>query len=175
MLTCSGSWGNVIRKSPLGSGRSNTPRWRPRILRAPRVGAVPLRVQLKALMGTDLMQIPGIGEKTALVLFTEVGPDLSRFPTSAHFASWLGLCPKNKISGGKVLSSKTGPGANRAAQALPLGDPDPVSQQNRVWGNTSDASAPASARQQPWSRPRTKSPGSSTISLPIAWITRTTN
>ena len=80
--------------------------------------ALPLRVQLKALMGTDLMRIPGIGEKTALVLFTEVGPDLSRFPTSAHFASWLGLCPKNKISGGKVLSSKTGPGANRAAQAL---------------------------------------------------------
>ena len=80
--------------------------------------AVPLRVQLKQLMGTDLMCIPGIGEQTALVLFTEVGPDLSRFPNSAHFASWLGLCPKNKISGGKVISSSTGPGANRAAQAL---------------------------------------------------------
>jgi transposase len=79
---------------------------------------VPLRVQLKQLMGTDLMCIPGIGEQTALVLFTEVGPDLSRFPNSAHFASWLGLCPKNKISGGKVISSSTGPGANRAAQAL---------------------------------------------------------
>lgn len=79
---------------------------------------VPLRVQLKQLMGTDLMRIPGIGEQTVLVLFTEVGPELSRFPTSAHFASWLGLCPKNKISGGKLISSRTGPGANRAAQAL---------------------------------------------------------
>ena len=79
---------------------------------------VPLRQHLSQLMGTDLMLIPGIGETTALVLFTELGPDLSRFPSSAHFASWLGLCPKNKISGGKVLSSKTGPGANRAAHAL---------------------------------------------------------
>ena len=77
-----------------------------------------LRTQLKALLGTDLMLIPGVAEKTALVLFAEIGPDLSRFPSSAHFASWLGLCPKNKISGGKVLSSKIGPGAQRAAQAL---------------------------------------------------------
>lgn len=79
---------------------------------------LPLPQHLQQLLGTDLTRIPGIGETTALVLFTELGPDLSRFPTSAHFASWLGLCPKNKISGGKVLSSKTGPGANRAAQAL---------------------------------------------------------
>ena len=64
------------------------------------------------------MLIPGIGESTALTLFAEVGADLSRFPDAAHFASWLNLCPNNKITGGKIISSKTGPGTNRAAQAL---------------------------------------------------------
>ena len=47
----------------------------------------------------------------------ELGQDLSRSPTSAHFDSCLGLCPKNQISGGNVPSSKTGPDVNRAAQA----------------------------------------------------------
>ena len=69
---------------------------------------------------TDLTVIPGIGESTALILFAELGPDLSRFPDAGHFASWLNLCPDNKITGGKVISSQTGPGANRAAQALRL-------------------------------------------------------
>ncbi len=73
---------------------------------------------LTRLFGTDLTLIPGIGESTALTLFTEIGADLSRFPDAAHFASWLNLCPHNKITGGKIISSKTGPGTNRAAQAL---------------------------------------------------------
>ena len=77
-----------------------------------------LRLHLTWLFGTDLMLIPGIGESTALTLFAEVGADLSRFPDAAHFASWLNLCPNNKITGGKIISSKTGPGTNRAAQAL---------------------------------------------------------
>ena len=55
---------------------------------------------------------------TALVLFAELGPDLSRFPTAAQFASWLNLCPHNQITGGKIISSHTGPGTSRAAQAL---------------------------------------------------------
>ena len=53
-------------------------------------------------------------------LFKMCGVDLSRFPTVAHFASWLGLCPGTKITGGKVLSGKTRRCANRAAQALRL-------------------------------------------------------
>ena len=77
-----------------------------------------LRSHLTRLFGTDLTLIPGIGESTALVLFTELGPDLSRFPTTAQFASWLNLCPHNQITGGKIISSHTGPGTNRAAQAL---------------------------------------------------------
>ena len=133
---------------------------------------VPLRQHLSQLMGTDLMLIPGIGETTALMLFTELGPDLSRFPSSAHFASWLGLCPKNKISGGKVLSSKTGPGANRGGPRPALGGPRPCIATNRAWGSPSAASALGSALPPPSSQPRINSPGSFTASSPIAWITR---
>ena len=77
-----------------------------------------LRVHLTRLFGTDLTLIPGIGESTALTLFAEIGADMSRFPDAAHLASWLNLCPQNKITGGRVISSKTGPASNRAAQAL---------------------------------------------------------
>ena len=53
-----------------------------------------------------------------MVVLSEVGPDLSRFPTMRQFTSWLGLCPGTRITGGKVLTSKTKRCANRAAQAL---------------------------------------------------------
>lgn len=68
--------------------------------------------------GVDLTAIEGIGALTSLVLFTEVGPDVNRFPTEKHFCSWLGLCPDNRISGGKVLSSRTRRVINRASDAL---------------------------------------------------------
>jgi len=77
-----------------------------------------LRTALYQKTGLDLTAIEGIGVLTSLVLFTEVGPDLSRFPTEKHFCSWLGLCPDNRISGGKVLSSKTRRVVNRASDAL---------------------------------------------------------
>ena len=77
-----------------------------------------MKKHLSRLFGTDLTLVPGIGVNTALVLFSELGPELSRFPTAAHFASWLHLCPYNKITGGRIISSRTGPGSNRTAQAL---------------------------------------------------------
>ena len=55
---------------------------------------------------------------TAQRLLTEIGPDLSAFPSVAAFASWLRLCPDKRVSGGKVLSSRTGPTKNRATVAL---------------------------------------------------------
>ena len=51
-------------------------------------------------------------------ILSEIGTDMSRWPNAKAFVSWLGLCPGNKISGGKILSSKTKPSDNRAAQAL---------------------------------------------------------
>jgi hypothetical protein len=77
-----------------------------------------LRTHLHRLFGTDLTTIPGIDVLTAHTLLTEIGPDLSKFPSPQAFASWLGLCPDNRISGGKVLSVKTRRVKNRAALAL---------------------------------------------------------
>lgn len=77
-----------------------------------------LRDDLYRAFGVDLTQVPGINTLTAQMLLTEIGPDLSRFPTSAAFCSWLRLCPDPKISGGQILSSRTRPTKNRAALAL---------------------------------------------------------
>jgi len=79
-----------------------------------------LRTQLFKMCGVDLTRIDGINVTTALAVVSEVGADMSRFPSDKHFASWLGLCPGTKITGGKVMSGKTKCSANRAAQALRL-------------------------------------------------------
>jgi transposase len=68
--------------------------------------------------GVDLTQIDGIAPYTALKLIGEIGTDIRRWPTEKHFTSWLTLAPKNKISGGRLLSSRTQPSANRAAAIL---------------------------------------------------------
>ena len=70
--------------------------------------------------GVDLTEIPGIEDNTLVVILSEIGTDMSKWKTVKHFTSWLGLCPGSKISGGKVLSSKTKPTNNRAAYALRL-------------------------------------------------------
>lgn len=77
-----------------------------------------LATELHRILGVDLLEVPSLGTLTIHTLFTEIGRDLSAFPSDKHFASWLGLCPGNKISGGKVLSSRTRQVRNRAAQAL---------------------------------------------------------
>jgi transposase len=78
------------------------------------------RQRLYQLVGVDLTAIEGIDERTALVVLSEVGTDMRRWPTEKHFGSWLGLAPCLRKSGGKVLSSATRPGIQRAAQALRL-------------------------------------------------------
>lgn len=77
-----------------------------------------LRTELYRIFGVDLTQIPGVNTLTAHTLLAEVGPDLSRFPSATAFSSWLGLCPDNRISGGKVLSVHTRSVKNRLAGAL---------------------------------------------------------
>jgi transposase len=76
--------------------------------------------QLYRLTGVDLTRIDGIDAATALTVVSEIGTDMGRWQTVKHFTSWLGLCPGTKVSGGRVLSSKTKPSANRAAAALRL-------------------------------------------------------
>jgi transposase len=73
---------------------------------------------LQLMVGVDLTKIDGINDHSALKLISEIGLDINRWPTAKHFGSWLGLAPGSKISGGKVLSSKTKPCANRAAIIL---------------------------------------------------------
>jgi transposase len=77
-----------------------------------------LRAHLYRIFGVDLTAIPGINAMTAYVLLSEVGRDLSAFRSAAAFASWLGLCPDNRVSGGKVLSSRTRQVNHRLARAL---------------------------------------------------------
>ena len=79
-----------------------------------------LRTQLFQMCGVDLTRIDGIDVTTALAVVSQVGADMSKFPTIKHFTSWLGLCPGTKITGGKVMSGKTKRVVNRAAQALRL-------------------------------------------------------
>ena len=77
-----------------------------------------LRGHLYRIFSVDLTEVPGISGLTAHTLLTEVGSDLSKFPNAAAFASWLGLCPDNRISGGKILSVATRKVKNRLASAL---------------------------------------------------------
>ena len=81
----------------------------------PRFGA---RALLFRMAGVDLTVIEGISDTTALVLLSELGLDLSRFPTEKNFVSWLGLCPQHRGSAGKIRSRHVRRGANRAARAL---------------------------------------------------------
>jgi len=77
-----------------------------------------LEEALTRMSGVDLTRIDGIDTNSALKIIAEIGTDMSRWKSPKHFASWLGLCPGTKVSGGKVLSAKSKPVVNRAAAAL---------------------------------------------------------
>jgi transposase len=79
---------------------------------------VDVRDLLYKKSGVDLFAIPGLAADTLLTLASEVGFDMTPWKTEKHFASWLGICPGTKRSGGKVLNSKTKRNPNRAAQAF---------------------------------------------------------
>ena len=76
--------------------------------------------QLYRMTGVDLTRIDGVEAYTALKVISEIGADMTKWPSAKHFASWLGLSPNNRVTGGRVISSKTKPSANRAAAALRL-------------------------------------------------------
>lgn len=78
------------------------------------------RQRLYNVAGVDLTLIEGIESSTAQTVLSEIGVDMSRWPSEKEFGSWLGLAPNPKKSGGRLKSSATRPGVNRAAQALRL-------------------------------------------------------
>ena len=79
-----------------------------------------VRAALYGVIGVDLTQIHGLGPSLALKLVGECGTDLRAWPSAKHFTSWLCLAPGNKISGGKLLSSRTRRSSSRAAALLRL-------------------------------------------------------
>ena len=72
------------------------------------------------MLGKDITRVDGFGPYLALKLVAECGDDLLAWPSAKHFTSWLGLAPNNKISGGRVLSSRTRRTGSRAAALLRL-------------------------------------------------------
>ena len=101
---------------------ANTPKARSRIKRRRKAGShapqFDLGRELHRISGVDLTRIDGIDVGVAQTLVSEVGLDMSRWPDEHHFASWLGLCPDNRITGGKVIRRGTRRVINRAATAL---------------------------------------------------------
>src|SRR3981081_1116868 len=79
-----------------------------------------LKTQLHRVCGVDLTKIPGIKEQSAQIIISEVGLDMTKWKTEKQFCSFLGLCPDNSISGGKVLHRATRKVYNRAADTLRL-------------------------------------------------------
>src|SRR5207249_5308146 len=100
-----------------GAALPPNPRRRQARGHAPQFGA---RALLFRMAGVDLTVIEGISETTALVILSEIGTDLSRFPSEKNFVSRLGLCPQHRGSAGKIFSRRVRRGANRAARALRL-------------------------------------------------------
>jgi transposase len=80
--------------------------------------AFDVRNALYRYSGVDLTVIEGIDQSTALTILSEIGRDMSKWPTAKHFVSWLGLCPQHQASAGKIKSRRTRKGANPAARAL---------------------------------------------------------
>ena len=79
-----------------------------------------IREKLESICEVDLTQIDGLDVNTVETIISEVGIDMNKWPTEKHFGSWLGLSPNHKISGGKILSSKSKKVVNRASTAFRL-------------------------------------------------------
>ena len=105
-------------------------------------------------IGVDLTDIPGLSAATAQVILTEIGTDVSRFRNASAFASWLGLCPEKRVSGGKMLSCKTRKVKHRAATALRMG----ANSLCRAKGYFGEFFRRMRAKLGNWARPRPSPP-----------------
>jgi transposase len=72
------------------------------------------------ICGVDLAAVDGISVSLAQTILSEIGTDMSKWPTVKHFCSWLGLAPRNDVTGGKIIRSRTYKTKNRASQAFRL-------------------------------------------------------
>jgi transposase len=84
----------------------------------PPARALALREEAYRILGVDLTTIPGISVLHVQCILAELGGDVSKFRSAGAFSSWMGLCPDNDISGGKVLWSGTRKVKNRIAVTL---------------------------------------------------------
>jgi transposase len=124
MQICDVEIENVLRKlvSPLSAPKDPLP---PRRVSAKAPKKNEPRFDIRGPLynlttGIDLTRIDAIGPYNALRLVSEIGTDMSRWPTAGHFTSWLTLAPRNKVSGGRLLGSTTQPAPNRAAMIFRL-------------------------------------------------------
>ena len=111
---------SMLRPLPPDKKRNRKPSAKKRAKQGLTPSNVDMRTELYKLFGVDVTQIPGIAISIALALFSELGRNLSKWPTSGHFASWAALCPDNDISGGRVLWRGTRTVKNRAGQLFRL-------------------------------------------------------
>ncbi len=103
---------------PRWDSRAPTPQPAKRKKRSKNAAAFDGQAQILRITGVDLAAVSGLNATSAETILSEIGTDMSKWPTVKHFASWLGLAPHNDISGGKVLRSRTLPTTNRAGQAF---------------------------------------------------------
>jgi transposase len=105
---------NPVAKKPQGQPKPK----KFRILKAGTGMKRDVRQELIRICGIDLMRVVGLNMLSVLIIISEIGVDMSRWRSAKAFASWLGLSPGNKISGGRILSSRTMPVANRVSILL---------------------------------------------------------
>ncbi len=77
-----------------------------------------VRAQMARILGVDLVAVMGLSASNVQTIISEIGTDMSKFPTVKHFCSWVGLAPRNDISGGRVVRSRTMKVRSRANQAF---------------------------------------------------------
>lgn len=94
------------------------PRPLPRKQKSKNAPASDVRADILRITGVDIAAVIGIGPGLAQTILSEIGTDMSKWPSEKHFASWCGVAPHNDISGGRVLRSRTLPTRNRAGQAF---------------------------------------------------------
>jgi len=91
------------------------------------------RHHLEEITGADLTKLPGLDLLAVERILSEIGLDMSRWPSEKHFCAWLNVAPNNRISGGKILSSKPRKNAQSRCRCPALGRPERHAKQNGHW------------------------------------------